>query len=202
MPDDNDPLGLNTLEEPVSETIKRDLMQIYNKLMIVVNPLQIGVDKTQDTQEQLDMKRKEIRNWDLWGPFIFCLILSVVLSSNTSADDSTLEFEIVFVVVWLGGGIISLNGQLLGGTITFFQSICLLGYCLFPLTIAATLNMVLGWLFTVPFFIKLIFTAIAFVWATYSSVLFMKEMVPADRKELAMYPVCLFYLFLCWFIVL
>ena len=68
----------------------------------------------------MDQRRKEVRNWDLWGPFIFCLILAVVLSSATAADDKTLLFEIVFVVVWLGGGIIALNGQLLGGTISFF----------------------------------------------------------------------------------
>ena len=27
-----------TLDEPVSETIKRDLLRIYNKLKIVINP--------------------------------------------------------------------------------------------------------------------------------------------------------------------
>ena len=174
-------------------------MRIKTKLMIVVNPLQLGIKGTPDN---IEAKRKEVRDWDLWGPFIFTLILSVVLSSATAADDKTLLFEIVFIIVWLGGGVIAINGQLLGGTISFFQSICLLGYCLFPLTLAATLNLLLTSMFTVPFLIKLIYTAIAFFWATYSSIHFIKEMVPADRKELAMYPVCLFYLFLSWFIVL
>ena len=106
----------------------------------------------------------------------------------------------MFIIVWLGGAVISVNGQLLGGTISFFQSICLLGYCLFPLNIAALLNLLIG-----PFchvIIKLIYVGVAFVWSTYSSVHFMAEMVPADRKELAMYPVFLFYLFLSWFIIL
>ena len=65
---------LNTLDEPVSETIKRDLHRIYSKLKIVVNPFQLGVINSDDNIEE---KRKEVRNWDLWGPFIFCLILSV-----------------------------------------------------------------------------------------------------------------------------
>jgi hypothetical protein len=43
-----------------------------------------------------------------------------LLSAATNADDKTLLFEIVFVIVWLGGGIIAINGQLLGGTISFF----------------------------------------------------------------------------------
>ena len=79
--------------------------------------MQLGVGNQPDNIEQ---KRKEVRNWDLWGPFVFCLILSVTLSTNTSADDKSLLFEIVFIIVWIGGGVIALNGQLLGGTISFF----------------------------------------------------------------------------------
>lgn len=109
--------GLSTLDEPVSETIKRDLLRIYSKLRIVVNPLQLGIGNQPNNMEE---KRKEVRNWDLWGPFIFTLVLSVVLSSGTQADDKTLLFELVFVIVWLGGAVIALNGQLLGGTISFF----------------------------------------------------------------------------------
>ena len=102
---------LNTLDEPVSETIKRDLMRIWEKLRIVINPM-----SKVDTEE----KRREIRNWDLWGPFFFCLMLATVLSIATKADDKTLLFEIVFCIVWLGGAVIAINGQLLGGTISFF----------------------------------------------------------------------------------
>ena len=86
---------------------KRDLDRIWNKLKIVVNPMQLGVGNQPDNIEQ---KRREVRNWDLWGPFVFCLILSVTLSSNTAADDKSLLFEIVFIIVWIGGGVIALNG--------------------------------------------------------------------------------------------
>ena len=110
------------------------------------------------------------------GPILFLLNARIVsshpqsiffrmLSITTNADDKTLLFEIVFVIVWLGGAIIAINGQLLGGTISFFQSICLLGYCLFPLNLAATLNVFLN-----PFVhiaVKIVYVAIAFVWSTY-----------------------------------
>lgn len=46
---------------------------------------------------------------------MFCLILAVVLSSATNAEDKTLLFEIVFIIVWVGAGVISINGKLLGG---------------------------------------------------------------------------------------
>ncbi len=92
-------------------------MRIYSKLKIVINPFELGVSGQIDN---IEAKRKEVRNWDLWGPFIFCLILSVVLSSATQSEDKTLLFEIVFIIVWAGGAVIALNGQLLGGTISFF----------------------------------------------------------------------------------
>jgi len=49
-------------------------MRIYSKLRIVVNPMQLGLGKQPDNIEE---KRREVRNWDLWGPFLFTLILSV-----------------------------------------------------------------------------------------------------------------------------
>ena len=51
---------------------------------------------------------------------ILTLTFYSVLSAATNADDKTLLFEIVFIIVWLGGAVISINGQLLGGTISFF----------------------------------------------------------------------------------
>lgn len=71
----------------------------------------------------------------------------------------------MFVIVWLGGAIIAINGQLLGGTISFFQSICLLGYCLFPLNVAALMNVLLNSFVHIA--VKISYVAIAFLWSTY-----------------------------------
>ena len=38
------------------------------------------------------------------------LLIYRVLSAATNADDKTLLFEIVFVIVWLGGAVIAING--------------------------------------------------------------------------------------------
>ena len=43
----------------------------------------------------------------------------------------------VFAEVALGACVLTINVILLGGEIVFFQSVCLLGYCLFPLVVAA-----------------------------------------------------------------
>ena len=49
------------------------------------------------------------------------------------------EFAEVFVIVWLGAMIVTLNTKLLGGNISFFQSVCVLGYCLLPLSLSLIL---------------------------------------------------------------
>ena len=74
---------------------------------------------------------------DLWGPLLVCLLLSSVLSISTPSDSSSLVFATVFVIVWCGAALVTVNAQLLGGSISFFQSVCILGYCVFPLTLAS-----------------------------------------------------------------
>ena len=74
---------------------------------------------------------------------------------------------------------------------SFFQSISIMGYCIFPMDIVA--------LVVAPF--KEVLVAIGTAWSTYASLGFIGQLVPEDRKALALYPVLLFYLFLSWFII-
>ena len=43
----------------------------------------------------------------------------------------------MYQVVWVGAVVVTVNAKLLGGNVSFFQNICLLGYCVAPM-IAAT----------------------------------------------------------------
>lgn len=52
---------------------------------------------------------------DLWGPLLVCLALSIMLSLKAPGDQSALVFAAVFVVVWCGAALVTLNAQLLGG---------------------------------------------------------------------------------------
>eukprot|EP00826_Nyctotherus_ovalis_P052119 TRINITY_DN656_c0_g1_i15.p1 TRINITY_DN656_c0_g1~~TRINITY_DN656_c0_g1_i15.p1 ORF type:complete len:156 (-),score=33.16 TRINITY_DN656_c0_g1_i15:55-522(-) len=141
---------------------------------------------------------KRLKDWDLWGPLLLCLALSIILAWNHS--DGSMVFQIVFIVVWLGSAIVTVNGQLLGGSISFFQSVCVLGYCLCPLTISALI--VKLFLSSLHVLIQFLVALLGFGWSTYSSYGFISDMVQADRKALAVYPLCLFYLFLALFIIL
>ena len=62
---------------------------------------------------------------------------------------SALQF--VFGTCAAGAVVLTVNVVLLGGNIGFFQSMCLLGYCLFPMDVAAivtacTANMIARWI--------------------------------------------------------
>eukprot|EP00451_Oxyrrhis_marina_P040659 CAMPEP_0204392376 /NCGR_PEP_ID=MMETSP0469-20131031/61726_1 /ASSEMBLY_ACC=CAM_ASM_000384 /TAXON_ID=2969 /ORGANISM="Oxyrrhis marina" /LENGTH=192 /DNA_ID=CAMNT_0051386353 /DNA_START=11 /DNA_END=586 /DNA_ORIENTATION=- len=164
----------STLDEPIKDTILRDVRGIAAKLKYVVLP-RARVEKGAG-----------LREWDLWGPLILCLMLSIVLAAQTKkADQAGQVFALVFVVVWIGSAVVTANALLLKGKISFFQSVCVLGYCIFPLVIAA----ILSWVFNLYRIVKIIFVVIGFTWATGASVGFMSDLVPEDRKVLAVYPV-------------
>jgi len=56
-----------------------------------------------------------LKDWDLWGPLIFCLLLSVLLSFNARSDQRDLVFSGVFALVWIGEAVVTLQIRLLGG---------------------------------------------------------------------------------------
>lgn len=56
-----------------------------------------------------------LRDWDLWGPLIFCLLLSMLLSFNAGVDQRDEVFSGVFAMVWIGEAVVTLQIKLLGG---------------------------------------------------------------------------------------
>lgn len=57
-----------------------------------------------------------LKEWDLWGPLILCTFMATVLQGTSDAEnDGGPEFAQVFVIVWIGAMIVTLNSKLLGG---------------------------------------------------------------------------------------
>lgn len=53
---------------------------------------------------------------DLWGPLILCTFMATVLQGSADGEkDGGPEFAQVFVIVWIGAMIVTLNSKLLGG---------------------------------------------------------------------------------------
>jgi len=176
--------NLMTLDEPVLETVRRDLRRIAVKVRYVMMP-------SSTSEETIS----ELKNWDLWGPLLLCLVLSVMLSYAAPSDQASTAFASVFVIVWCGAFVVTLNAQFLGGKISNFQSVCVLGYCVFPLVLSAILCSIWGnpiW--------KAIVVLFGLAWSTRASVVFMGQLVPVEKRILATYPVVLFYIVIGWMV--
>jgi hypothetical protein len=166
-----------------------------------------GVSQTENLE--LTDRDKEIitrlKDWDLWGPLLVCLGLAVLLSFKAPAGQASLVFAAVFCSVWLGSAVVTINAQLLGGTISFFQSVCVLGYCVFPMMMAAVvvdLLKMISFLGFVSTILEMVVLGVAFLWSTRASSVFIGQYIMASRRLLAVFPVLFFYTFLAWMILL
>ncbi|PON97920.1 Yip1 domain containing protein [Trema orientale] len=168
--------GPNTLTEPVWDTVKRDLSRIVSNLKLVVFPNPYREDPG-----------KALRDWDLWGPFFFIVFLGLTLSWSASVKKSEV-FAVAFALLAAGAVILTLNVLLLGGHIIFFQSLSLLGYCLFPLDVGALICMLKD-----NVIVKVIVVCVTLAWSSWAAYPFMSSAVNPRRKALALYPVFLMY---------
>jgi len=133
-----------------------------------------------------------------------CLGLAVLLSLKAPVGQASLVFAAVFCAVWFGSTVVTINAQLLGGTISFFQSVCVLGYCVFPMTLAAVVVDLFKMINLRAFstLVELAVLFIAFLWSTRASAIFIGQYIVPSRRILAVFPVLFFYTFLAWMIFL
>lgn len=188
-----------TLEEPVSVTILRDLKAIGRKIkyVLVLNHSTSTTSELANGGSNGSSLASELRDWDLWGPLVLCLALSVLLSWGVSTEQAGAVFALVFVSVWMGAAIVSINGQLLGGSVSFFQSLCVLGYCLCPLLITGLFSS-----FIHLSYVREIAVSVGVLWSTRAALLLIGSLVPEQRMFLANYPVVLFYVAMGWIVFL
>ena len=180
-----------------------------------------------------------VRDWDLWGPLIFCLLLSMLLSWQGKAEQTDIVFSGVFAIVWIGEAVVTLQIKLLGGNMyvspphpslslvsfllrqillspvpydlphtqpaskdisfyiqtnryvhsSFAQSVCIIGYTLFPIVIAALLSVLhLPKIARIPVYIVLV------LWSLAAGVSILAGSgVVKNRVGLAVYPLFIFY---------
>ena len=179
----NNEINKNTLNESVYSTINRDFKMIYTKLKYVINPF--------ISREE---KYKQIRQWDLWCPLLLNILLSLTLALNT--EEKGQITTLIFIIFWFGGVAIYLNNYFLEVKTSIFQILCLLGYCQFPLNIAAIILTIINF----GYIIRLIIVGIFFCWSTYSSSDYLKAITTHEQRYLVLYPCILFYIYISWFI--
>jgi len=180
----------DTLNEHVCYTLFRDFKSIAQKTMYVLIPWRCS-----------EKGKNRLKDWDLWGPLLLCLLLATCLAytagGNTAQGQTALIFAIVFIVIWVGSAVVTVNAVFLGSEqLGFFQSVCVLGYCIAPITIASFVNA-----FPIPTWVRYLVGGIAFFWAMQAAIGFLLPVIPRGKRVLALYPVLLFYLGLSWLVM-
>uniref|UniRef100_A0A914XVR0 Protein YIPF n=1 Tax=Panagrolaimus superbus TaxID=310955 RepID=A0A914XVR0_9BILA len=172
-----DGLDFDTLDEP-----KRDLKLVGEKFGQVLRPHE---------------NQKLLRDWDLWGPIFICVVLALMLQGNSKGP----LFTEIFALTFFGSCVVTANIKLLDGGISFFQSVCVLGYCLLPLVVASLMCRLIAHglpLNSISLGLKLLSAAFGFGWATYASMGFLAGSYPQKRRYLVIYPIFLFYFVISW----
>lgn len=175
----------STINEAITETILRDLYYIYSKLKYVVNPF---VPESQ--------RNNQVRQWDLWGPLLFTIMLAGVLCMKSKEKTET--FTLIFVIFWVGSALVHFNANLLGVKASIFQIFCLLGYSLFPMVIG-TIALSFGNYYEILRFMIVAFTCF---WSCYSMSGYLQGSVGPEQKMLVLYPAILLYLFISGIILM
>ncbi|KAL6334421.1 hypothetical protein AAG906_014999 [Vitis piasezkii] len=125
------------------------------------------------------------------GPFFFVIFLCLTLSWSSKI------FAVSFALLGIGAIVLTLNVLLLvWRKIIFFQSLSLLGYCLFPLDIGALIC-----LFKIHFIARMIVVFVTMFWSSWAAYPFISSAVTQKRKALALYPLLLMYVSVAFLII-
>ena len=176
----------NSLEESIKETVFRDFETILVKLKFFFTP------KNQNNQQI----ENEIRNYELWGPFVFFLLFSLTSSIRHSNMEDV--FTLVIMVLVAGCFILTLNSKLLHTNISFLQGASAIGYSIFPMNIGGAFICMFNFL---PLFLKLSIGLTCSLFSIKCGFRIMEKMAAQDKVYLVTFPLVIFYFSLSWFII-
>lgn len=200
--------SMDTLDEPISETLLRDIKGIASKTRHILLPTSSS-----------GAYKSVLKDWDLWGPLLLCTFMGLTLHHNGDGQVGP-HFAEIFVLIWLGSYVVGLNYKLLSlaptrrkqtgksllASPSIFQLLCVLGYCLVPPCAGIILLKAIESVFTLQMkhllYEKLfVGTLLGFIWPTVSAVRILSRYQEQEKRLLAIYPIALFYFVISWFII-
>ncbi|XP_004343493.1 Yip1 domain-containing protein [Capsaspora owczarzaki ATCC 30864] len=168
--------GQDANDRPLLEELDIDIKDIFYKIRCVLLPFPF-----------LGFQRSVVRdNPDFWGPLFVVLIYALVSLYG--------QFKVVswILTIWsVGSLLIFVLARVLGGDVSYSQTIGVIGYSLIPLIVTGAV---------LPAFrrfpeLSILFKILGVLWAAYSagSLLVSDEM--QSKKTLLLYPVLLLYIY-------
>jgi hypothetical protein len=147
--------GSNSLDEPVWDTLKRDLSYTGSKMLYsLYTPIR--------SIRQMDSSLEEgpFVDWDLWGPF--CLFFSYCVLFSRRDDVFTFNFSIGIILLVASAVIIRLVSN--NHNVSLPQCICILGYSLISMTFIAYVLRFISYVTNVPLFLERLLMFGSYFW--------------------------------------
>ncbi|KAH0570895.1 Yip1 protein [Spironucleus salmonicida] len=182
---------LNTINETVAQTLWRDL-----KLILIRTWQVVWVFNRSSNLEVYEQ-------YDLFGPFFYGLIFSISLELAATISNMTV---VCMSVIFIGSLIVALNIAVLGGKVSILGTICLIGYCIAPLSFAALIVFILT-LFQglkAQWYMGLIVACLAAftaVWGLFAAWGFFRNVIIPGKQFQSVYPVLFLFAVLAMFLV-
>ncbi|EPZ37086.1 hypothetical protein O9G_004334 [Rozella allomycis CSF55] len=179
---------LSTLDEPVSATLKRDLFAIWKKITVVLIPR--GSENILKDCNDLTISKTR----GSMGP-----IAAMSHARNDNERRSGIVAENGIRLYTCIRHCMDRIGNRYGECVAARRqnSVCALGYCLFPLNVASLVAAFVG-----TIIVRGPVALASLFWSVTASIKFLGETNLNNRKILAVYPLFLFYFILSWLILI
>jgi len=175
---DNTNGAYDTLDEPVLTSITRDLKAVGQKLTFVLFP---------------KSNNSLLRDWDLWGPLFLCIYTGLLLQ-GMAKDSETSRFTTVFLVMWIGTVVVTYNAVFVQkATLSVFQAVCVIGYCLAPQAAVVTIFEVLHIFGVSQTFLRYLLLLASVGWSSYASFRLLQSSTEEEKKVVVIGPIVLLY---------
>ncbi|KAH3667219.1 hypothetical protein OGAPHI_002868 [Ogataea philodendri] len=149
-------------------------------------------DSPNTRSEYSEESIRKILDWDLWGPLVFVLAFSLIITrlqsitlntGGTAPEEASQIFSASFSLIWIVISVLSVNIQLVspvsqltdGGDLTsgiiglsFFQCVSFLSYTLFPIILGGLSSVFVRWKL-----LRLAINSLMFLWSITCSWLFL-----------------------------
>lgn len=162
---------------PLLEELDIDLSGIKYKIKCVIMPL----------ADQTSINRAVLKDDpDFWGPLFIVLLFSIFSVYG--------QFRVIswIITIWIFGSfLVFVIARVLGGEVTYSQSVGIIGYSLLPLLFIAFLNPIVKNLSYLNFLLRMICVA----WSTYSAATLLCTQELQHKKPLLLYPIFLLYIY-------
>lgn len=95
----------------------------------------------------------------------YYIILNRLIS--LSPNSSSGVFVALFIISFVGSFLVTMNGILLNAKLKYFQTICIMGYCMFPIVLAAAILCIFNKVGYSHRLVNVIIACVAFVWSSF-----------------------------------